>query len=165
MSTVTLHWRLLFRKWMMLEFLFFLITPWRRRRRIAGVEPSVLCSWMPTPFLPQPPLFFLHVFPSVRINKNTALNNKNVSNISSLNLDCAALDPCTIQFLPRLSWFILSCFDPTWTEGRGNLAGLWGGGDRWADTKLCLLWCQLQLPHPATSLFWMQRRWQGKGHL
>lgn len=46
---------------------------------------------------PSPLYSFYMFFPSVSINKNTALNNKNtLSNISSLNLDCALLDPCTI---------------------------------------------------------------------
>lgn len=62
----------------------FFITP-RRRRRIAGVEPSMLCRRIPLCFY-----MVLQI-------KNTDLNNlKHMSNIPSLDRDCTLLDAFTI---------------------------------------------------------------------
>lgn len=71
------------------------------------------------------PLSFSSLFKS---KEQRSEQQKHVSNITSLDRDCTPTRSCHNP-LTSHSWFVLSCLDPMWNEGRSNPAGPWGGED------------------------------------
>lgn len=149
MSTVSLHQRLCFGKYMLLS-IFSLSSHHEGGRECRD-------CWSLTIYAVQlAPSFF---FSSASQNKNTDLYNKNMCQASlhlTVIVPCLILSPFSLLAEPLLIFIELLWSNVNWRTDKPCSSALWGGAV--SGYWLCLLCCHLLFSHPVAYSCWMQRR-------